>query len=226
MQNIRRMNLRAVDLNLLVVLDAILDERSVSRAAKRIGLSQPATSAALNRCRHLFADRLLERIQGSTRLTPRAATIREPLKAILTSVAAVVVPLETDLKTVNRTVSLLMADALIDMVVPDLMLDLGENAPGIGLVILPWTTATNATGALVSGSCDLAVSVLSSGHAEIHRELLFEDTYKVLMRLDHPAAARFSLESWLGYPHAIVSRRGRSDTKLDEGLASLGLRGA
>src|SRR4029077_5938378 len=59
------LNLRALDLNLLVVLDALLDEAHVSRAADRLGLSQPATSAALQRCRHLFGDELLQRGRGT-----------------------------------------------------------------------------------------------------------------------------------------------------------------
>ncbi|MGK7869199.1 helix-turn-helix domain-containing protein [Falsiroseomonas sp. E2-1-a20] len=66
------MNLRAVDLNLLVVLDALLDEGHVGRSGDRVGLSQPATSAALQRCRHLFRDDLLERRRGMMRLTPKA----------------------------------------------------------------------------------------------------------------------------------------------------------
>ena len=82
------MNLRGIDLNLLVVLDALLAEAHVSRAAERLGLSQPATSAALERCRHLFGDRLLERSAGGMRLTARAEALREPLAAALAAVAA------------------------------------------------------------------------------------------------------------------------------------------
>ncbi len=69
------MNLRSVDLNLLVVLDALLDEAHVSRAADRLGLSQPAASSALERCRHLFNDPLLERGKGMMRLTPKAEIV-------------------------------------------------------------------------------------------------------------------------------------------------------
>ncbi|HZH10318.1 MAG TPA: LysR family transcriptional regulator, partial [Microvirga sp.] len=63
------MNLRSIDLNLLVILDALLDEAHVTRAANRLGLSQPATSSALDRCRYLFQDPLLERRKGGMRLT-------------------------------------------------------------------------------------------------------------------------------------------------------------
>ena len=73
------MNLRSIDLNLLVILDALLDEAHVSRAAAKLNLSQPATSSALDRCRHLFADPLLERGKGGMRLTPKAEALRDPL---------------------------------------------------------------------------------------------------------------------------------------------------
>ena len=74
------MNLRAADLNLLVVLDALLDEAHVSRAAERVGLSQPAASSALERCRHLFGDPLLLRGRGRMRLTAKAQALRQPAR--------------------------------------------------------------------------------------------------------------------------------------------------
>jgi len=76
------MNLRSIDLNLLVVLDALLDEAHVGRAANRVGLSQPAASAALQRCRELFGDELLERGRGTMRRTVRAESLRGPLKSL------------------------------------------------------------------------------------------------------------------------------------------------
>lgn len=213
------MNLRSVDLNLLVVLDAVLDETHVSRAAKRVGLSQPATSAALDRCRHLFSDPLLERVRGTMRPTPRAESLRQPIKEILASVASIVAPPVIDLLTAKQTVSLLMADVLVNLLMPDLLADLHEHAPGIDLVILPWQAAANATVALSQGECDLAVSVLPKDDATIRREFVFEDNYRILMRRDHPAAAAFDLDAWLAYPHVIVSREGLVLTKLDDQLA-------
>ena len=106
------MNLRGVDLNLLVVLDALLEEAHVSRAAERLGLSQPATSSALDRCRHLFGDRLLERAAGSMRLTPKAEALRPRLKDALAGVVDVLAPPEVPLADLRQTVRLLMADNL------------------------------------------------------------------------------------------------------------------
>ena len=84
------MNLRSVDLNLLVLLQALLEERHVSRAARRAGLSQPAMSNALERCRRLFGDPLLERQGRDMRLTAVAEALREPLAAVLGEVGRLV----------------------------------------------------------------------------------------------------------------------------------------
>ncbi|SQC93817.1 HTH-type transcriptional regulator LeuO [Cedecea neteri] len=86
------MNLRTLDLNLLVVLDALLDEAHVTRAADRLCLSQSATSAALARCRDLFNDELLERGRGTMRLTPLAQSLRAPLKSVLGGITELIDP--------------------------------------------------------------------------------------------------------------------------------------
>ena len=104
------MNLRSIDLNLLVILDALLDEAHVSRAAARLNLSQPATSSALDRCRHLFGDPLLERGKGGMRLTARAQALRDPLKNLLAGIAAVVDAPEDPLAAIRQTVRIITAD--------------------------------------------------------------------------------------------------------------------
>jgi hypothetical protein len=104
------MNLRTLDLNLLVVLDALLDEAHVGRAADRLGLSQPAASAALQRCRHAFRDELLERGRGTMRLTPKAETLRAPLKSLLAGVTELMDPPEIPLADICQTLRITAAD--------------------------------------------------------------------------------------------------------------------
>jgi DNA-binding transcriptional LysR family regulator len=104
------MNLRSVDLNLLVVLDALLDEAHVTRAAERLGLSQPAASAALDRCRHLFGDPLLERGRGLMRLTPRAEALREPIRSVLSQAEAVLGAPQTPLSEIRQVVRVVMSE--------------------------------------------------------------------------------------------------------------------
>lgn len=213
------MNLRSLDLNLLVVLDALLDEAHVSRAADRVGLSQPATSAALQRCRHLFRDELLERGRGTMRLTAKAEALRAPLKSLLASVIELIDPPDVPLNEIRRTLRITMSDYPALLVTALLQQKLQKSAPGIDVVIQPWHGADAARLQLVQGSADLAISVFPPAQDELHREELLVEHYMISMRENHPAAANLSLETWLHYPHILVSGRGDTRTALDDDLA-------
>jgi DNA-binding transcriptional LysR family regulator len=217
------MNLRSVDLNLLVILDALLEEAHVSRAATRLGLSQPATSSALERCRHLFRDPLLARGPGGMRLTPRAEALRQPLKALLEGVTTVLDPPAPDLHGLRQAVRVVMADQPATTLAAPLHRQLAQTAPGIDLIILPWHGAAAALEALGRGAVDLAVSVFPDPAPGFRRELLLQEHYRVLMRRQHPAAPSFGLESWLAYSHVLVSGRGGTHGALDQALADRGL---
>lgn len=216
------MNLRSVDLNLLVILDALLDEAHVSRAADRIGLSQPAASSALDRCRHLFADRLLERGAGGMMLTPKAQALAGPVKEVLAGMAALLEPREADLTTLRQTIRLVMADHPAIVIAPALQAELARSAPGMTLVIMPWHGAAAALDGLVRGSIDLAVSVFPAMNADFTRKELLRESYLAAMRKDHPASAGFDLDAWLAFFHVLVSGRGETKGPLDEALARIG----
>lgn len=163
------MNLRSVDLNLLVVLDALLDEKHVSRAADRVGLSQPAASAALQRCRHLFCDELLERGRGTMRRTPKADSLRAPLKALLASATELIDPPQVPLAEIKTTMRLTMADLPPLLVIEPLLADLSVSAPGIDVILQPWHGLEATVRALVDGATDIAVSVFPPADDELHR---------------------------------------------------------
>lgn len=214
------MNLRALDLNLLVILDALLDEAHVSRAADRLGLSQPAASAALQRCRHLFRDELLERGRGTMYLTAKAQALRAPLKSLLSGVTELVDPPQTPLAEIRQTLRIATADYPALIVIAPLQQELQRAAPGIDLVIQPWHGADAARAALMDGSSDLAISVLPPAEDDLHREELLTEHYLAAMRIGHPAAEGFDLDAWLAYPHILVSGRGDTRTPVDAELAS------
>ncbi|MCJ8052159.1 LysR family transcriptional regulator [Shinella curvata] len=217
------MNLRSIDLNLLVILDALLDEAHVSRAATKLNLSQPATSSALDRCRHLFGDPLLERGKGGMRLTPKAESLRDPLKTLLVGIAAVVDAPEEPLAEIRQTVRILTADFPGILIAGALHRALSRSAPGIDLVIQPWHGAPEALESLARGASDIALSVFPTIDATaFHRETLVEEHYIVTMRKDHPAAWNFTLDRWLAFPHILVSGRGDTRTPFDDQLATLG----
>lgn len=220
------MNLRSLDLNLLVILDALLDEAHVTRAANRLALSQPATSSALERCRHQFQDRLLERGSGGRmQLTPRAQALQAPLKEALAAVGAVVEHRPPSLRELRQPVRIFMADFPGGVVEAGLYASLQDSAPGIQPVLLPWRSEGEALKALEAGEADIVVAVLSpagAAQAALRCEPLMEERYLAAMRKGHPAARRFDLERWLAYPHLVVSSRGQTRTALDRELAAMG----
>lgn len=216
------MNLRSLDLNLLVILDALLDEAHVSRAADRLGLSQPAASAALQRCRHLFRDELLERGRGTMRLTAKAESLRAPLKSLLEGVTDLIDPPELPLAQIRQCLRIVMADYPALFVTGPLQRALADTAPGIDLVIQPWHGAAAAKAALVEGSTDLAISVFADDDADIQREEVLTEHYVIALRPGHPAIPGFDLERWLAWPHILVSGRGETHSPLDADLARLG----
>ena len=127
-------NLGRVDLNLLVHLDALLAERSVTRAAARVGIGQSAMSHNLARLRELFDDELLTRGSDGMRLTPRAVTLLEPVRTMLAQVGALVSPRQAfDPATAVRTFRFVLPDSMEILIMPALLARMREVAPGIHL---------------------------------------------------------------------------------------------
>lgn len=218
------MNLRTVDLNLLVILDALLDEAHVSRAAQRLGLTQPAVSAALQRCRALFGDPLLDRGRGLMRRTQRGEALRAPLKALLGDVQTLVDRPEIALDQIRQSIRVMIADQIAALLLPQLLDRLQATAPGIDLVVRTWRGAKQAYADLLSGDVHLAMSLFDREADGIDRRHVLDEHYVVVMRADHPAAASFGLDAWLAFPHIVVSGSGETRTPLDAQLAALGHR--
>src|SRR3954464_839022 len=128
---IHLMNLNSLDLNLLVALDALLREANVSRAAMRIGLSQPATSHALQRLRDLIGDPLLVRNGARMELTPRALALRGPLTQALDQVRSLFISDDFDAMRSERHFRLMMPDLAVELLMPPLMKKLDAAAPGV-----------------------------------------------------------------------------------------------
>src|SRR6202030_3248254 len=136
---IQHMNLAALDLNLLVALDALLLEASVSRAAMRIGLSQPAASHALQRLRDIFGDPLLVRVGARMELTPRAQALRSPLAQALDQVRGLFVSDSFDATSSERRFRLMMPDLAVELLVPPLMEKITARAHNVPLDIVAWS---------------------------------------------------------------------------------------
>lgn len=217
------MNLRSVDLNLLVVLQALLDEQHVTRAARRLSLSQSATSNALERCRNVFGDPLLHRVAGEMRLTDRAEALKNPLNEALSSIA-MIFGCTRAIGAVRQTVRLVMADQPGTTILESIAQSIADTNPSLDLILLPWRGRDDALYRLETGEADIAVSDFGLLTPEYRQVKLRADPYVVAMRRLHPAADEFDLEKWLAWPHIVISGKGSKRGSLEDVLDKLRLR--
>ncbi|MBN8939818.1 MAG: LysR family transcriptional regulator [Rhizobiales bacterium] len=200
------MNLRSVDLNLLVALDALLGELHVTRAADRIGLSQPAMSNALGRLRHIFKDELLVRTSAGMQATPRALELAGPIRQVLRQIERV---FESDTgfdpARADRRFALRLSDLLSLLLLPALLAPIGRDAPGIGFDVVHLPPARTVE-ALEKDEIDIAVSMSLEHSSAIRAEMLFADRMVCVMRKAHPLATRpLTLEAFLEQRQLKVS---------------------
>jgi DNA-binding transcriptional LysR family regulator len=151
-------DLRRIDLNLLVILDALLSEQHVTRAAERLHLSQPAVSHALARLRDLLGDPLLVRAGAGLVPTSRAMELMAPLTEALAQVQSLLAPNAFDPATTRRTFRLAMSDYGAAIVLPGLIRTLRSEAPGIDLQISHASREGMLDG-ILNGDIDIAVGV-------------------------------------------------------------------
>ncbi len=159
------MNLRNIDLNLLVILNALMEERHVTRAAQQVGLSQPAMSGALNRLRQLFQDDLLIRTPAGMEPTPRDLALADPIRQLLRQTEALLDdPTDFTPATTHRTFRLRMSDILLLCLMPALAARVGCEAPHVTLDTVH-LSPVQTVNALENDEIDMAISTgLTTGH--------------------------------------------------------------
>ena len=177
-----------LDLNLLVALDALLTERSVSLAADRLCLSQSATSSALGRLRDYFGDELLV-VKGRTMiLTARAEELIEPVRAVLEQIRTTVsVAPPFDPATADRVVRIMASDYSTDVLLAGVLVDLEKDAPNMRFEIQPMHDMPIE--AIERGYIDLLLTIDYAISADHPSQVLFEDDYVVVGDRDNPALA-------------------------------------
>jgi DNA-binding transcriptional LysR family regulator len=216
-------SLRAIDLNLLVILEALLEERHLSRAALRLHMSQPAVSHALARLRHLLGDPLLLRGKGGFQPTARALALARPLAEALQGVRSVLGGAVFDAASTQRMFRLAMSDYGAAQVLPALLRRLRTDAPGIDLAI-SYASRPAMLAALQDGEIDLALGVFAQLPQQLHSDLLFEETFTCAMDPASRAPGQvLTLASYLERPHVLVaSTDGGMAGEVDAALAKLG----
>jgi|GEM_PF-6765453 len=155
----QRLNLLNLDLNLLVALDALVQEESVSRAASRIGMTQPAMSRTLRQLHELFGDELLRRTSDGMKPTPRAVTLAQAIRPNLENIAAAIGQrLSFDPATASRRFVLALPDLAARLALPRVVKQISAQAPGIELAIIT-TVNHDALHKLETGQAELALGV-------------------------------------------------------------------
>jgi DNA-binding transcriptional LysR family regulator len=217
MISIHFMNLNSLDLNLLVALDALLREASVSRAAMRIGLSQPAASHALQRLRDMIGDPLLVRTGPRMELTPRAQGLRGPLAQALDQVRGLFAPDEFDAGRSDRHFRLMMPDLAVELLMPPLMEKVTKQAPGVTIDVVPWRGPAIFS-AEFARTIDLVISI-GDAFKGFHRQRLYVDSDALAVRKGHPAGAKLTRrDAFLGARHVAVVIRGQNEDLIDRWL--------
>ena len=218
-----------LDLNLLRVFDVVMEERSVSRAARRLGITQSSTSNALDRLRRTLGDRVLER-SGNVMVPTRAAVefwphVRSALAQIATGLDSIGA---FDPAAMRQTIGIGMDEYSVAVLAPAIEARLRAAAPKVRISFLPGTPDENE-GDLFAGHLDLLIGPIWRATPGLERMLLLSETFVGMVDAKHPLlAARtdgtISVEDYVRYPHILVSRRGIVSGNVDAGLRRLGLR--
>lgn len=215
-----------VDLNLLLALDALLRERSVTRAGAALGLSQPATSHALARLRELFDDELLVRRNHDMEPTALAESLIAPLRDVLGDVEELLWRSRGfDPATADRELAIAMTDLVQATLVPAMLARLPLGAR-LRLRLRPLVGELPER-ALAEGELDLAIGTILSPPAAMRVTTLFHETFLALVRRGHPCLdAPMTPEVYAGLHHVLVASPGDGPGVVDFKLAAHGLRRA
>jgi DNA-binding transcriptional LysR family regulator len=221
MLTMHQVNLRRVDLNLLTVLDALLEERNVTRAAERLGMSQPAASRALARLRALFRDPLLVDGTGGYFLSARAAELAPALRRTLSGIGGMLESPAFDPANATGRLRLVTPDLYAAVMAPPLLAILSREAPGLDVeFIAPDPTVVDR---LESDDIHAILGVIDDAPVGVHRRKLFDDGYVTILRADHPATKRaLTLDRFLALDHIAINVTGSGPAPLDTLLAAMG----
>jgi DNA-binding transcriptional LysR family regulator len=226
-------NFRTLDLNLLRVFDEVMAERSLTKAAHNLALTQPAVSNAMRRLRETLGDDLVRRSGQGLEPTPRANALWPAVREALRQLQETLSPSPFDPATSTATFVLAMADATAAELVPGLLAVVERDAPGVSIRVVPLSTrdprklldreeADLAIGHFPSVLADLTASAQSGGAVSFAYQRLYDGEYVCVMRRDHPLAqGSLTLNRFCAARHMLVSFSGKPFGFVDEALTAL-----
>lgn len=209
------MRFNRLDLNLLVALDALLSEKSITRASRRLNLSQSATSGVLARLRDYFKDELLVQVGRNLVLTPLAVSLTEPVRDVLLQIQRTIeIKPEFDAATATREFRIFASDFVSTVLLGELGRRIGAEAPGISIDISP--TTSNPAEQLERGEVELVILPRKYMSESQPTELLFEESYTCIVWTGNTMVGdTLSLEQYMGLGH-VSSRFGTALTSFEE----------
>jgi DNA-binding transcriptional LysR family regulator len=229
------LNFRTLDLNLLRVFDAVMEERNLTKAAQRLAMTQPAVSNAMRRLRELLGDDLVKRAGYGVEPTAKAMQLWPSIREGLLQIRNTLSPKVFDPNIADHHFVLAMADATATELMPGLIHSLNTEAPNVGVRVLPLTTR-DPRELLRTRQIDLAIghfpgviTELSASHLQEAKpsflsQRLYDGKYVVVMRKSHPLAQKETLvlDDFCQARHLLVSFSGRPHGFVDEALAAVG----
>lgn len=201
------MNVARVDLNLLVYLDVLLREKSVTKAAGQLGISQPAMSNGLKRLRDLFDDPLLIRTSEGMTPTERAQELGPIIRDVLTVIDQAVQPrTEFNAESSKRVFRIMASDYAESTLIPSVLTELRHIAPSISLDIM--TPSDVSFLDVEQGRVDMAINRFDTMPQSFHQKTLWRDDFSCLLSKNNPVSKDFNLASYLSSQHVWVSKTG------------------
>lgn len=218
------MNISAIDLNLLVAFDALFSERNVTRAARRVGLSQPAMSNALSRLRALLDDELFVRSGRGMEPTARAQSLALPVREALARIEEALAPaLAFDPARLDRVVRIAMTDNSMAVLLLETIERIRETAPNLDLHIKN-TRPVGMTPMLDDGEIDLAIGVAGELEPRHRAAALYTDRLVGIARRGRFGPGGPTLAQFVAAEHALVAPRNGPGGAIDAALAARGMK--
>jgi DNA-binding transcriptional LysR family regulator len=217
------MNIAGLDLNLLIVFDAVMSERNATRAGHKIGMSQPAVSNALNRLRHTLKDDLFVRGPDGMRPTARALELAVPIRCALTEIESALNPTDFDPATAERTFIMAVNDYASMTLMPYISTYISNEAPGVNVHTIP-IEGQAPFRKLDSQQAEYGIFPLEETPERYNTLNLGGDKFVCMMRRDHPLAnhTELPIEEYANARHLLVSPRGDPRGFVDEQLDRIG----
>lgn len=222
MANTQKLHLRNVDMNLLVPLQALLEERNVTYAAKRVNLSQPAMSRVLKRLRDVLSDALLIRHGRNYQLTAQGPALLQELELMLPRLERLWRGQSFSPRDAKGRVRIIMTDYATAVILPLIVEAVSSSAPGVRIHVSTWQE--DAYENLLAGRVDLVFSALAPP-PPLHTEVLFREYFICVASEGHSYKGKFlNLNQYLKYGHVMIEMEPNQQTLVDRPLAEVGKR--